>query len=152
MYDASHLLSTVYRRPVLIMFLAGELSITPLDMGGANYALTKLKRWQAEGPTKRNIEMAQFLANRVYLSSSWETRLPEQVSLLIDLALEWDDFTMWEEVLKKSGGGKYKVEFNLDTLIRAWGVFTFDRTKKMSALRSRVQFHSLAHTSRYSTE
>jgi hypothetical protein len=118
------------------MFLAGENSTTPLDMGGADYAFERLKRWQAEGPTERNRKFAQALADCVYLSSKWETGLPRKVSLLIDLALEWDDFTMWEEVLKKSGGGKYKVEFSLDTLIRAWGVFTFDRTKNMFALHS----------------
>ena len=88
-------------------------------MGGADYAFKKLKRWKAEGPTERNRKTVQFVINHGSLSS-------QQSLLLIDLALEWGDFTMWQEVLDKD-----LIKLSLNTLIRAWGIFTFDRTKNM---------------------
>ena len=45
---------------------------------------------------------------------------------------------MWEEVLKKGSSGNYTPGLSSDALIRAWSVFTFDRTKP-------VFVHSLFH-------
>ncbi|KAF9648913.1 hypothetical protein BDM02DRAFT_3128680 [Thelephora ganbajun] len=118
-----------YRRSVLVMSLAGEGSTTPLEMGGAEYAFKKLRRWKAEGPTERNRQMARFLLSHGSLSASWSHALSEEVLLLIDLALEWGDFTMWQEILKESAGDGYTLYLSMDVLIRAWGVFTFDRIK-----------------------
>ena len=112
------------------MSLAGEGSTTTLRIGGPNYAFKKLERWKAEGPTERNRKMARFLIDRGYLSDCWQA-LSEQGSLLIDLALEWGDFTMWEEVLRKGASRGHPARLGLDLLVRAWGVFTFDRIKPM---------------------
>ena len=111
------------------MYLAGEESTTLLDMGGTDYAFKKLKRWRAEGPTERTRKMAQLLIR--YLVPGWSSQLSERSLLLVDLALEWADFTMWQEVLKKSVKKGYVPQLSFDTLIRAWGVFTFDRTRDM---------------------
>jgi len=113
------------------MSLAGDSSTTLLEMGGADYAFKKLKRWRAEGPTERNRKMARFLVNHGNLSGGRSSTLPEHSLLLIDLALEWADFAMWQEVLKKSIREGQAPKLSLDTLIWAWGVFTFDRTKDM---------------------
>jgi len=102
-----------------------------LEMGGSDYAFKKLKRWRAEGPTSRNRKMAQFLIGHGDLSTSWSRALSEQALLLIDLALEWIDFAMWEEVLKKTTTEGFTTQPGLGVLARAWGVFTFDRTKHM---------------------
>jgi hypothetical protein len=105
------------------MFSAGESSETLLEMGGEDYALKKLQRWKAEGPTKRNTQMARFLLNEGYSDSHW--------SPLIDLALKWGDFAMWQEILKKSTRSRGAPNLSSDVLIRAWSTFTFDRTKNM---------------------
>ena len=118
-----------YRRSVLVMSLAGEESTTLLDMGGADYAFKKLKRWRAEGPTERTRKMAQFLIG--YLAPGWSSKLSERSLLLVDLALGWADFTMWQETLKKSVKEGHAPHLDTDTLIRACGVFTFDRTQDM---------------------
>ena len=107
------------------MSLAGEESTTILDMGGADYAFKKLRRWKAERPTERNRRMAQFLIDHGDLDPS-----TEESSLVIDLALEWGDFAMWQEVLDKGLSEEYEPQLMSDILIRAWGIFTFDRTKK----------------------
>ena len=111
------------------MSLAGEESTVLLDMGGADYAFKKLKRWRAEGPTERTRKMARFLIG--YLAPSWSSQPEERLLLLVDLALEWADFTMWQEVLKKSVKEGHAPQLGTDTLVRAWGVFTFDRTQDM---------------------
>jgi len=112
------------------MFLAGEGSTTPLEMGGSDYAFKKLKRWKAEGPTERNRNMARFLLNHGSISTPWSHVLPEQASLLIDLALEWSDFSIWQAVLERASDRQI-LQLDADILIRGWGVFTFDRTKHM---------------------
>jgi len=113
------------------MQLGGEEPTSLLDMGGATYALKKLRRWKGEGPTERNRKMARFLINHGSLSSSWSHTLSEHSGLLIDLALEWGDPAMWEEVLEKSTREGHVLLLGLDELIRALNVFTFDRTKNM---------------------
>jgi len=90
-----------------------------------------LKRWRAEGPTERNRQMAQFILSHGSVITRWSHALTEQGSLLIDLALEWSDFSMWQAVLERASDG-YTPQLNVDLLIRGWGVFTFDRTKNMS--------------------
>ena len=52
---------------------------------------------------------------------------PTPASLLIDLSLEWNDFAMWEEILKKSG--EHTTKHGLDALARSWGVFALDGVK-----------------------
>ena len=116
-----------YRRSVLVMFLGGEDSNTPLEIGGTNYALKKLQRWRAEGPTERNKQMARFILNHGRLG--WSRTLAEEASLLIDLALEWGDFSTWKAVLKKSAEGGKVPQLSSDVFVRAWGAFTFDRIK-----------------------
>ena len=118
-----------YRRSVLVMFLGGEDSNTPLEIGGTNYALKKLQRWRAEGPTERNKQMARFILNHGHLGLGWSHTLTEEASLLIDLALEWGDFSIWKAVLKKSAGNGNVPQLSSDVLVRAWGAFTFDRIK-----------------------
>ena len=70
--------------------------------------------------------MAQFLIDHGDLDPS-----TEESSLVIDLALEWGDFAMWQEVLDKGLSEEYEPQLMSDILIRAWGIFTFDRTKNM---------------------
>jgi len=113
------------------MQLGGEEPTSLLDLGGAEYALKKLRRWKAEGPTERNRKMAQFLISHGSLSSSWSYTLSECSRLLIDLALEWGDSAMWEQVLEKTTREGHVSRLDLDELIRALNVFTFDRTKNM---------------------
>ena len=101
------------------MSLGGEYPITRmLDMGGAKYALRKLKRWEAEGPTERNRSVARFLAS-CYIS-------PKCRSMLINLAFEWDDLVLWDMVQQTDSSGEHLTP---DVAVRAWSVFTFDRTK-----------------------
>ena len=107
------------------MHLAREETAALLAMGNTQYALKKLRRWKGEGPTERNRKMAQFLINRrssAYIPS-------EDLKVLIDLALEWGDFSMWEEIFKKNRGDTSQL--SLDVVIRAWDTFAFDRTKNM---------------------
>ena len=133
------------------MSLAGDDSTTPLEMGGVDYAFKKLKRWNAEGPTERNKQMAQFILSHGSMSDGWHSHtLSAQALLLIDLAVEWGDFNMWQEVLKRGMSGGYPPQLSADVLIRACDVFTFDRTKHLF-----VHFiltstpHSFAHVSLY---
>ena len=72
--------------------------------------------------------MIRFLIN---LSSGWPYAFSNHSTLLIDLALEWGDFAMWEEVLNKTTTEGHAPRLGLDELIRALNVFTFDRTKNM---------------------
>jgi len=67
--------------------------------------------------------MAQFLIDR----SSLAYIPSEDSKVLINLALEWGDISMWEEIFKKNRGDTSQL--SLDVVIRAWDVFTFDRTK-----------------------
>jgi len=113
------------------MSLAQDDLTTMLGMGGTDYAFKKLKRWRAEGPTERTRKMARYLVDREYLSTSWSHDLTDRGSVLIDLALEWNDFAMWEAVLNKTSSGRLTTQSGLDILARAWGVFTFDRTKHL---------------------
>jgi len=102
-----------------------------LEMGGSDYAFQKLKRWRAEGPTERNRRMAQYLISHGYLGSTWSRALSELELLLIDLALEWNDYAMWEGVSKRVTIEGFTTQSGLGVLVRAWGVFTFDRTKRL---------------------
>lgn len=105
-----------------------EISLKTVD---AKYALKKLQRWKTEGPTERSRQMAQFLLDHGNFDVNWSRKLSEDGALLVDLALEWDDFAMWQEVLKKSTSDKRVPELGSDVLVRACGAFTFDRTKHM---------------------
>jgi hypothetical protein len=122
------------------MFLAGAIEEKPSVTGGIKYALKKLNRWKPEGPTERNRQMARCVLDRAELKTYWSGGLSTEGSLLVDLALEWGDFPMWEEVLKKSAGGKFPPRLSSDILLRAWSVFTFDRIKHTSV-------HSTFHPS-----
>ena len=104
---------------------------TLLSMGGVEYALKKLRRWRGEGPTERNRKMSRFLIKHGSFGSDRSHALMEHPTLLINLALEWGDFAMWEEVLNKSTGKGDTPKLSLNELIQAWDVFTFDRTKNM---------------------
>jgi len=75
--------------------------------------------------------MSRFLIKHGSLGSDWSHALSEHSTLLIDLALEWGNFAMWEEVLKKSTREGLTPQLSLNELIQAWDVFTFDRTKNM---------------------
>jgi len=106
----------------------------PLD---AEYAFRKLKRWMAEGPTERNRKMAQFLLSNGRLGPRYGfgkrhgAKLPEDAQLLINLAVEWNDFAMWDEVLKKSGIDMNPKLLGSAPLVRAWSVFPFNVTRPM---------------------
>lgn len=120
-----------YRRAALVMYLAGA-SVGPEAPLDAAYAFRKLKRWMAEGSTERNRKMAQFLLSDGRLGPSYRSgkrTLPEETLLLIDLAVEWNDFAMWEGVLKKSGGDKDPQLLGSAPLIRAWNAFPFSVTR-----------------------
>ena len=105
------------------MSLIEEKSAMPLNVVGPRYALKKLKEWRGEGPTERNKGIARFLVNR--------ERFPENASMLMDLALEWEDLEIWQEVVEKGLNEGRAPRPSLDMLIRAWGIFTFDRIKYM---------------------
>jgi hypothetical protein len=111
------------------MYLTQDFE-TLLEIGGTEYALTKLKRWRAEGQTERNIQMARYLLDHKTSSYSWT--YDQSAPFLIDLALEWGDFPMWQEVFRKSRRDMITPELSADVLFRAWSVFSFDRTKDMS--------------------
>ena len=121
-----------------------------LAMGGPNYAFKKLKRWMGEGPTERNKKAAWYLVNHGDLSTtSWSRAFSDHALLLIDLALEWIDLSLWEKVIKKTTAEGFTTEAGLDLLVQAWGVFTFDRTKHMLVHSIFVpMLHSIAHLSR----
>lgn len=126
------------------MFLADENSNAPLEIGGPEYAVRKLLKWKAEGPTERNKQIIQFLLKRGRLSACW-SHGEDGALLLINLALDWEDFSMWQQILKKSASEGYAPCLTSDMLFRAWDVFTFDRTKEMfvhSTLAS-IAVHSL---------
>ena len=112
------------------MYLAGDLG-TLLEMGGSDYALKKLLRWRAEGPTERNKQMVRYILEHGYFRACWQNTLPQTASSLIDLALEWNDLAMWQEVVRKSIGDGDPSSLNSDVMCRAWSVFSFDRTKDM---------------------
>lgn len=131
-----HMSPAGYRRAALVMYLAGagEGPEAPLD---AAYASNKLKRWMAEGPTERNKKMAQFILSNGRLGPSygyWKRRgtLPEDALLLVDLAVEWNDFEMWVGILKKSGGDKNPQLLGPAPLVRAWTAFPFNVTRPVS--------------------
>jgi len=101
----------------------------PLD---AAYALRKLKRWMPEGPTERNKKMAQFILNKGHLGPFYgggRRSVPENTLLLINLAVEWNDFTMLAAVLEKSGGVADPQPLGSAHLLRAWNAFPFDVTR-----------------------
>ena len=117
------------------MSLVDEKTALPLSVVGPGYALKKLKKWRDEGPTEKNRGMAQFLTGR--MSS------PEELSALVDLALEWKDSTTLQETLEKCLSERHVPQPSLDMLIRAWGAFTFDGIKDMLVHSTLVP--SLAH-------
>jgi hypothetical protein len=119
------------------MSLAEDDSQAPLQIGGTRYALKKLERWKAEGPTERNKQMARFLLDHGSFGTQYSHELTTDESLLVDLALQWGDLPMWKEVLKKSASAGSELRLSPDLLIRAWSVFTFDCIKQLS-----VHFHS----------
>jgi len=132
-----HLPTIGYHRAALVMYLAtaGQGPEAPLDVP---YALRKLKRWMAEGPTERNRKMAQFILKNGHLgphygygSGKRRGMLSEDTLLLIDLAVEWNDFAMWAGVLKKSGADKSPQTIGSAPLIRAWNVFPFSVARQM---------------------
>ena len=100
------------------MSLDEEHSTTILKLGGIEYAFQKLERRKAEGPTERNRDIVRFLVGYGSMPSG-------RMLTLINLALEWGDFAMWEMIQN----GKYTPQLSSDIVIRAWGAFTFDRTK-----------------------
>lgn len=108
-----------------------EDSKTPLEIGGTSYALKKLRRWNAEGPTERNKQMARFLLDNGYLWDTWGHYFREDALFLIDLALEWGDLAIWQEVIEKGTSEGSTPKLSLDVLVRAWSVFTFDRAKHL---------------------
>ena len=117
-----------------------------LDMGGADYAFQKLKRWRAEGQTERNRMMARFLVDNGYLGLSWSREPSDQTLLLANLALEWNDFAMWEGILKRITRDGFTTQSGLGLLVRAWDVFTFDRTKHMFVHPVRISMpYSIAY-------
>jgi hypothetical protein len=75
--------------------------------------------------------MAQILVNRSSSGSIRSYVVTEHWKLLIDLALEWNDFAMWEDALKADESEWNLARLGLDVVIRAWDVFTFDRVKSM---------------------
>ena len=127
-----HSLPEGYRRTVLVMYLAGAKQGPegPLDVA---YALRKLKRWMVEGPTERNKKMVQFILSKgnlgPFYSGGRRGAVPENTLLLIDLAVEWNDFTMWAAVLEKSGGSAKPQLLGSTHLIRAWNAFPFNITR-----------------------
>lgn len=140
-----------YRRAALVMYLAGAGGgpEAPLD---AAYAFSKLKRWMAEGPTERNRKMAQFLLDNGRMGPSYGSgkrrgMVSEQTLLLVDLAVEWNDFALWEGVLKKSGGDKNPQLFGSAPLIRAWNVFPFDVTRPVLVPSQLLQPRYISHPS-----
>lgn len=105
-----HLLPIGYHCAILVMYLAavGIGLEAPLD---TVYTFRKLQWWMAEGPMERNRKMAQFILSKGCLGPSYGSGkqcgvLLENMLLLVDLAMEWNDFAMWVEVLKKSGADK----------------------------------------------
>ncbi|KAF9646265.1 hypothetical protein BDM02DRAFT_3271099 [Thelephora ganbajun] len=138
-----------YRRVALVMYLvgAGKGPEAPLD---AVYASRKLKRWMAEGPTERNKKMAQFILDNGYFGLSYGSdkrggMLHENALLLIDLAVEWNDFAMWVGVLKKSGIDKVPQLLGSVPLIRAWNVFPFNVTRPMLVPSQHLQPRSVSY-------
>lgn len=115
------------------MSLVDEETATPLGLAGPGYALKKLKKWRDQGPTEKNKAMAWFLTS--HLSR------PEHLSTLMDLALEWKDSTMFQEILEKCSSGKLAPQLSSDMFIRAWAVFTFDRIEDMSVHSTLVLTH-----------
>ena len=122
--NASYLPPAGYHRSALVMSLGGSDSTKILEVGGANYAFGKLKRWNAEGPTERNKKIVRFLVGSGHRQ--------EHTLLSVDLALEWGDLELLEDVILKSIREGCTVQLSSDVVVRAWGVFTFDRTKHMS--------------------
>ena len=120
------------------MSLAGKDSKTQLNMGGTRYALKKLQRWKPEGQTERNKQMAQILLDGGHFNNHWSRELTEDAAFLVDLALEWGDFAMWQKVLEKSSSSKSAPKLSTEVLVRASSVFTLDRIKILSV-------HPLAH-------
>ena len=148
-----HLPPIGYRRAVLVMCLAaaGMGPEAPLD---AVYAFRKLQRWMAEGPTERNRKMGQFILSNGRLGPSYGSgkrrgALPENTLLLVDLAMEWNDFAMWMEVLKKSGADKSPQLLGSALLVRAWSAFPFEVTHPMLVSSQLLQSCSItrAHIS-----
>ena len=111
------------------MSLAEEESKIQLKIGGSTYALKKLRRWRPEGPTDRNKQMARSLLDS---GPVWSQMKTTDASFLADLALEWRDFAIWQEILEKCNSRRSAPGLTPDTLLRALSVFTFDRTKTLS--------------------
>lgn len=105
------------------MSLVEEKTGIPLSIAGPDYVLKKLGEWQSEGPTERNKAMARFLINHL--------SFPDRSSTLMDLALKWEDLAIWQQVLEKTLSTGHAPRPSLDMLIRACGIFTFDRLKDM---------------------
>jgi hypothetical protein len=113
------------------MFLDWDDQIPPFEAGDRDYALKQLQIWKAEGPAKRNKRTARYLLDHVGVSPRWSYTLPQMAPILLDLALEWGDFAMWQEVANKSMSNGGTSNIDSDVLIRACNVFSFDRTKAM---------------------
>ena len=79
--------------------------------------------------------MAQFVLENGYLGPPYDGKgrgaVPEDALLLINLAVEWNDFAMWTAVLEKSGGSVKPQLLDSTPLILAWNSFPFNVTRPM---------------------
>jgi hypothetical protein len=97
-----------------------------LGSGGVKYAVQSLIRantWNSQ-PTANDRKWANYVSVRVSSKDKASARF------MADLAVQWNDLAMWEQVVKASGSEKKFGVLGLDKFVLAWKKFSFDIVKE----------------------
>lgn len=111
-----------YRRAALVMFpKKQQLSLILTSEGGEEWALEELERSKAEGPSKENCEIIEFLAQRGR----------EDITATISkIAIEWNDAVVWGRIVEHDPKFFLRQEEYTD-LTNGWETFKFDCVRPM---------------------
>ena len=106
----------VYRYTAMVIFPKDKQLSLMLSSAGDQWALEELEKSKAEGPSKENCEIINFLAQR---------RSEDITGTISKIAIEWHDAVVWGQIVESHP------EFFLEqkgyaNLCDGWQEFDFD--------------------------
>jgi len=94
-----------------------------LNAGGVSYALQRLKSAGSRSPTQEDRKVANYVLARI------NPRDKVSALAMADLAIQWNDLAMWNQIVKASGAEKSLDMIGKDKLIAAWDKFSFENVR-----------------------
>jgi len=70
-----------------------QLSVVLSSEGWEDRGFDELEEYKSEGPSKENHEIIEFVA---------QPRLESIMKIILGIAIEWDDATVWGRIVKKN--------------------------------------------------